>query len=156
MTGFICCQRVPPPQRTFWSLKKVVDLQATSRLIAKPQNTTPKGKVCTPLYNTSILVTKKPVSRIFFFGHFLVRLSGNKRSQVISIANFCWAHSNFGYENLAHFGPDSGQVAGKRPAERPPTGKLKLSRVTSGYGGLKIPLGQIRLTPKKGGFMGVA
>ena len=34
----------------------------------------------TPLYNTSILVTKKPVSRIFFFGHFLVRLSGIERS----------------------------------------------------------------------------
>ena len=37
-----------------------------------------------------------------------------------------------------------------RAAERPPTGKLKLSRVTSGYGGLKIPLGRIRLTPKMG------
>ena len=43
-----------------------------------------------------------------------------------------------------------------RAAERPPTGKLKLSRVTSGYGGLKIPLGRIRLTPKNGGYMGVA
>ena len=34
----------------------------------------------TPLYNTSILVTKKPFSRIFLFGHFLVRLSGNECS----------------------------------------------------------------------------
>ena len=41
-----------------------------------------------------------------------------------------------------------------RAAERPPTGKLKLSRVTSGYGGLKIPLGRIHLTPKNGGYMG--
>ena len=34
----------------------------------------------TPIYNTSIPVTKKPVSGIYFFGHFLVRLSGNERS----------------------------------------------------------------------------
>ena len=38
----------------------------------------------------------------------------------------------------------------RRAAERPPNEKLKLSRVTSGYGGLKIPhcLGQICLTQK--------
>ena len=42
----------------------------------------------------------------------------------------------------------------RRAAERPPTRKLKLSRVTSGYGGLKIPLGRIHLTPKNGGYMG--
>ena len=35
-------------------------------------------------------------------------------------------------------------------AKRPPTGIPKLSRVTSGYGGLMIPLSQIRLTPKIG------
>ena len=49
-----------------------------------------------------------------------------------------------------------GQKTARRAAKRPPTGKLKLSRVTSGYGGLKIPLGRIRLIPKNGGYMGVA
>ena len=49
-----------------------------------------------------------------------------------------------------------GQKTARRAAERPPAGKLKLSRVTLGYGGLKIPLGWIRLTPKNGGYMGVA
>jgi len=43
-----------------------------------------------------------------------------------------------------------------RAAERPPTGKLKLSRVTSGYGGLKIPIGSDPSDPKNGGYMGVA
>ena len=54
----------------------------------------------TPIYNTSILVTKKPVSGIIFFGHFLVRLSGNERSLVVSMGSFCWARSNYGYEIL--------------------------------------------------------
>ena len=49
-----------------------------------------------------------------------------------------------------------GQKTARRAVERPPTGKLKLSRVTWGYGGHKIPLGRIRLTPKNGGYMGVA
>ena len=43
-----------------------------------------------------------------------------------------------------------GQKTARQAAKRPPTGKLKLSRVTSGYGGLKIPLGRICLTPKMG------
>ena len=46
-----------------------------------------------------------------------------------------------------------GRKTARRAAKRPPTGKPKLSRVTSGYGGLKIPLGRIRLTPKNGGYM---
>ena len=49
-----------------------------------------------------------------------------------------------------------GQKTARRAAKRPPAGKLKLSRLTFGYGGLKIPLGRIRLTPKNGGYMGVA
>ena len=47
-----------------------------------------------------------------------------------------------------------GRKTAHRAAEQPPTGKLKLSRITSGYGGLKIPLGQIRLNAKNGGYMG--
>ena len=60
-----------------------------------------------------------------------------------------WRNPGY-YSKKRIFEPKSGLVAGKRPAERPPTGKLKLSRVTSGYGGLKIPLGRIRLTQKMG------
>ena len=43
-----------------------------------------------------------------------------------------------------------------RAAKRPPTGKPKVSRVTSGYGGLMIPLSRDRLSRKNGGFIGVA
>ena len=49
-----------------------------------------------------------------------------------------------------------GQKTARRAAKQPPAGKLKLSRLTLGYGGLKIPLGWIRLTSKNGGYMGVA
>ena len=49
-----------------------------------------------------------------------------------------------------------GQKTARRAAKRPPAGKLKLSRLTLGEGGLKIPSGWIRLTPKNGGYMGVA
>ena len=48
-----------------------------------------------------------------------------------------------------------GRKTARRAAERPPTGKPKLSRVTSGYGGLMIPLSRVRLTRKNGGFIGV-
>ena len=44
----------------------------------------------------------------------------------------------------------------RRAAERPPTQKLKVSRVTSGYGGDMIPSIRVRPSPKKGGYMGVA
>ena len=54
---------------------------------------------------------------------------------------------------MVKFWPGGWKTA-RRVAKRPPTGKPKLSRVTSGYGGLKIPLGRIRLTPKNGGYMG--
>ena len=57
--------------------------------------------------------------------------------------------------SMVKFWPGGWKTA-RRVAKRPPTGKPKLSRVTSGYGGLKIPLGRIRLTPKNGGYMGVA
>ena len=43
-----------------------------------------------------------------------------------------------------------------RAAKRPPAGNKKLSKVTSGYGGLMIPLGRIRATPKNGCYMDVA
>ena len=44
--------------------------------------------------------------------------------------------------------PNSGPEAEKQPAE--------LSRVTSGYGGLMIPLSRVRPTQKNGGYIGVA
>ena len=40
-------------------------------------------------------------------------------------------------------------------AKQLPTRKPKLSRVTSGYGGLMIPLSRIFLTPKNRDNMGV-
>ena len=55
-------------------------------------------------------------------------------------------------EQCAPYHGSRGMKIPQPGAKRPP----KLSRVTSGYGGLKIPLGQIRLTPKNGGYMGVA
>ena len=39
-----------------------------------------------------------------------------------------------------------GHETARRAAKRPPTGKLKVSRVTSGYGGLMIPLSRDRLS----------
>ena len=44
----------------------------------------------------------------------------------------------------------------RRAAKRPPTGKPKVFRVTSGYGGLMIPLSRVRLSPEKVGYVGVA
>ena len=49
-----------------------------------------------------------------------------------------------------------GHETARRAAKRPPSEKPKLSRVTSGYGEDMIPLSWIRLTPKNGGYMGVA
>ena len=49
-----------------------------------------------------------------------------------------------------------GRKTARRVAERPPTGKPKLSRVTSGCGEDIIPLSRVRETPKNGGYMGVA
>ena len=49
-----------------------------------------------------------------------------------------------------------GSKTARRAAERPPTRKPKVSRVTSGYGGDMIPSSRVRPSPKKGGYMGVA
>ena len=49
-----------------------------------------------------------------------------------------------------------GQKMARRATKRPHTRIPKVSRVTSGYGGLMIPLIRIHLTPKNGGYMGVA
>ena len=56
---------------------------------------------------------------------------------------------------IAKFRPGGWKTA-RRAAKRPPTGKPKLSRVTSGYGGLMIPLSRVRPTQKNGGYIGVA
>ena len=49
-----------------------------------------------------------------------------------------------------------GQKTARRAAERAPSGKPKVSRVTSGYRGVVIPLSRDRPSQKKGGFIGVA
>ena len=42
---------------------------------------------------------------------------------------------------------NQGHETGRQAAKRPPTGKLKVSRVTSGYGDVMIPLSRVRLRP---------
>ena len=49
-----------------------------------------------------------------------------------------------------------GHTMAFRTAEWAPTGKPKVSRVTSGYGDVMVPLGGVRLRPQKTGYMGVA
>ena len=49
-----------------------------------------------------------------------------------------------------------GRKPARRAAKRPPTRKPKVSRVTSGYGDVMIPLSRVRLRPKKAGYIGVA
>ena len=74
-----------------------------------------------------------------------------------------------GFAQKNDFGPKTALLGPKRPtldnrghetarraAKRPPTGKPKLSRVTSGYGGLMISFGRVRLTQKNGGYIDVA
>ena len=59
------------------------------------------------------------------------------------------------WPEMAKFRP-GGRKTARRAAKRPPTGKPKLSRVASGYGGLMIPLSRVRTTRKNGGYIGVA
>ena len=59
------------------------------------------------------------------------------------------------WPEMAKFRP-GGRKTARRAAKRPPTGKPKLSRVASGYGGLMIPLSRVRRTLKNGGFISVA
>ena len=60
------------------------------------------------------------------------------------------------------FGPkrailgNRGHETARRAAKGPHTGKLKVSRVTSGYGGHMIPLSRDRASGKNGEFIGVA
>jgi len=49
-----------------------------------------------------------------------------------------------------------GHKTAPRAAEWAPTGKLKVSKVTSGYGEVMVPLNRVRLSARKGGYMGVA
>merc|ERR1719458_2269991 len=49
-----------------------------------------------------------------------------------------------------------GHITACRTARRPPSGKLKVSRVASGYVDVMISLSRVCLSPKKGDFMGVA
>ena len=46
-----------------------------------------------------------------------------------------------------------GHETGRQAAKRPSTGKPKVSRVTSGYADDMIPLSQVRLCPKKVGYI---
>ena len=65
-------------------------------------------------------------------------------------------------QKTAFLGPERatlgnrGHETVRRAAKRPPTGKPKVSRVTSGYGDVMIPLSRVRPRPKKLGYMDVA
>ena len=65
-------------------------------------------------------------------------------------------------QKTAFLGPKRGTLGNRghetacRASKRPATVKPKLSRVTSGYGGLMIPLSRVRLSPEKVGYVGVA
>ena len=52
----------------------------------------------TPSYKQLIPGSERPFLETYFFLRFSLRLSGKKRSQVISIANFGPTASNFGYD----------------------------------------------------------
>ena len=84
------------------------------------------------------------------------RHEGSKKMAYMSTKKWFWC------KKTSLLGPkrvilgNRGHETVRRAAKRPPTGKPKLSRVTSGYGGLTIPLSQIRLALKNGGYMGVA
>ena len=54
-----------------------------------------------------------------------------------------------------HFGL-LGQKTARQAAKQPPTRKPMVSKVTSGYGGDMIPSSWVRLSPIKGGYVGVA
>ena len=51
---------------------------------------------------------------------------------------------------------NQGHETARRVTIWPPTRKLKVSRVPSGYGGVVIPLSQDRPSQRNGGFIGVA
>ena len=64
-----------------------------------------------------------------------------------------WPKNNTFGPKKAHFGqssPKNGLLSGQTATYR----KSKVSRVASWYGGLMIPLGRVRLTPKKWGLYG--
>ena len=81
---------------------------------------------------------------------------------IISSYGETQANSYFCRKRLPKSTPQNRQIRpgdrkiSHRAAKQPPARKLKLSRVTSGYGGLIIPFSRICLTPKNGGYMGVA
>ena len=75
------------------------------------------------------------------------------KRQHFSVDSFAWVSKKKGFgPKTAFLDPkratlgNRGHETGRQPAKRPPTGKLKVSRVTSGYGGLMIPLSRGRLS----------
>ena len=69
--------------------------------------------------------------------------------------NFCQQKNAFLAPKGAILG-NRGHKTAPRAAEWAPTGKLKVSKVTSGYGEVMVPLNRVRLSARKGGYMGVA
>ena len=93
---------------------------------------------------------------------FVTTMTGHQKDNIFVLTSLhgCLQKNGFG-PKTAFLDPkratlgNRGHETGRQPAKRPPTGKLKVSRVTSGYGGLMIPLSRVRLTQKNGGYIGV-
>ena len=64
--------------------------------------------------------------------------------------NFCQQKNAFLAPKGAILG-NRGHKTAPRAAEWAPTGKLKVSKVTSGYGEVMVPLNRVRLSARKGG-----
>ena len=88
---------------------------------------------------------------------------GTPKRQHFSVESFARVSTKNGFgPKTAFLDPkratlgNRGHETARQAAKRPPTGKPKVSRVTSGYGGLMIPLSRDRPSRKNGGFIGVA
>ena len=84
-------------------------------------------------------------------------MTGQKKTTFLSwlLLHGCPQKNGIFGPQKGHFG-QSGHETARQAAKRPPTGKPKVFSVTSGYGGLMIPLSRVRLSPEKVGYVGVA
>ena len=105
--------------------------------------------------------------QIHFFSYpsnfFCHHHDGTPKRQHFSVESFARVSTKNGFgPKTAFLDPkratlgNRGHETARQAAKQPPTRKLKVSRVTSGYGGLMIPLSRDRPSRKNGGFIGVA
>ena len=143
-------------QGCYWqtAIDKIWDPIAKNRLFKKKRFLT-RFPLFSKRKNDRFFVILARTLSVVNVGHFFDGPDGPTK--------FCWPRSKIKGTSLgkwellkiAKFRPGGWKTA-RRAAKRPPTGKPKLSRVTSGYGGLMIPLSRVRPTQKNGGYIGVA